>query len=360
MNCRNVYTALVSVMRGPLIAIVGDIDPTRTYDPPMNEPAKAKMAAEELGAQLANRGARLLVYGGPFLEAHVVRGFVAAGPKQDRSILMWYSSNQAPTPFLEEATHPKLFERRSERGGDWVTAFYRSIARADGLILIGGETATMNSGQVAIGSRIPILTLPEFGGSAAKVWDSLTPGEDLPVRDEVSLMAEPWTTPDSAPKCIEALFAQYRRKQLAAGTPRPAFAIIAGVLFLAALSIIPLVWGRNFFAVWMLFMATPLAGGAGSALRPMVDRLRGKPGPANTVLTTVVLGLIAGGMAGLLFVTAQLTGDPKLTTEDLNGYATRTIPYAVAIGLIAGLTSDVVFGKLLGLEVVRTTGITTD
>jgi hypothetical protein len=322
----------------------------------MKDPARAKKAAEELGGELARRGARLLVYGGPFLEADVVRGFVAADPKQDRSILMWYSKDKEPPPFPEEATHPKLFERRSERGTDWETAFYRSITRADGVILIGGAYATMISGQVAIGARIPILTLPEFGGAASKVWETLSPGEDLPVREEITLMAQPWTA-TSAPACVSTLLAQRQRKQLGAGAPRPAFAILAGVLFLIALAIIPWVWGKNSFAVWMLFMAPLLAGGAGSALRPMVDRLRGTPGVTQAVLATLVLGLVAGGIAGILFVTAQMTGNPELTTSGLEEYASRTIPYAVGIGLIAGLTSDAVFNKLLGLEVLRTTGI---
>jgi hypothetical protein len=76
------------------------------------------------------------------------------------------------------------------------------------------------------------------------------------------------------------------------------------------------------------------------------------------VLATVVLGLVAGGIAGVLFVTAQLTADPTLTDgTKLVPYAQRSIPFAVGVGFVAGLTSDAVFGKLLGLEVVRTSGI---
>jgi hypothetical protein len=187
-------------MIGPYIAIVGDADLQRTFDPPMNDPKKAKQAAVELGTELAKRGARLLVYGGPFLEADVVEGFVV-----------------------------------------------------------------------------------------------------------------PW------------------------------------------------VWGKNAFEVWMLFIAPLLAGGAGAAIRPMVDRQRGTQGIAPVVLVTVVLGLVAGGIAGVLFVTAQLTANPDLITgsalDKIVSYAQRSIPFAVGIGFVAGLTSDVVFGKLLGLDVVRATGI---
>jgi hypothetical protein len=109
----------------------------------------------------------------------------------------------------------------------------------------------------------------------------------------------------------------------------------------------------------MLFFAPLLAGGAGSAIRPMVDRLRGTEAMAPTLLAAIVLGLVAGGIAGVLFVTAQLTADPQLTADaqTITPYAQRSIPFAMAVGFVAGLTSDAVFGKLLGLEVIRTTGI---
>src|SRR5688572_18979052 len=165
-------------MNKPLIAIVGDITQGRSLDPPLQNHLKANKAAEELGAELARNSARLLVYGGPFLEVDVVRGFVAAKPKQDHSILMWFTIGNEPPPFAEESSSPRLFERRGERGKDWEVAFYRSVAQADGIILIGGGNATKISRQVAIGTRMPILALSEFGGGAAKVWETLSAGED--------------------------------------------------------------------------------------------------------------------------------------------------------------------------------------
>jgi hypothetical protein len=323
----------------------------------MKDPSKAKKAAEELGTELAQRGARLLVYGGPFLEADVVRGFVAGKPSQDRSILMWYTKDQEPPPFSEESSNPNFFERRSERGADWEIAFYRSIARADGVILIGGGNATKISGQVAIGTRMPILALAEFGGAAADVWATLSAGEDLPNRDEINLMARPWVA-GSATACVKALLAQHDRRRSVEGAPSPLLSILALFLFLPALAIVPWVWGHSVFEMWMLFAAPLLAGGAGAAIRPVVDRLRGGQGAAQAVLATVVLGLMAGGVAGVLFVTAQLTADPQLAgVADLAPYARRSIPFAVGVGFIAGLTADAVFGKLLGLNVVRTSGI---
>jgi hypothetical protein len=90
----------------------------------------------------------------------------------------------------------------------------------------------------------------------------------------------------------------------------------------------------------------------------MVDRQRGMQSPASTVLATVVLGLVAGGVAGVLFVTAQLTADPDLITKTAD-YASRSIPFAFGVGFVAGLTADAVFGKLLRIDVVQVSGIPT-
>jgi hypothetical protein len=344
-------------MSAPLIAIVGDTNPQRQFDPPMNDPVAAKRAAEEIGAELATRRARLLVYGGPFLEADVVRGFVRGKPHADRSIIMWYTTDNAPPPFPEEQEQPNLFERRAERGADWEIAFYRSVSKADGIVLIGGGNATLICGQVAIGIRLPLLALADFGGAAKRVWNTLSAGEDLPTREEITLMASPWSSGSPA-ACVAALFAQRERRRFTASAPPPSLTILAAVLFLAALGIVPWAWGKNAFDAWMLFLAPLLAGGAGAAIRPLVDRLRGSSSAGTAAMATVVLGLVAGGISGILFVTAQLTGNPELNDPSaIATYARHAIPYAVGVGFVAGLTADAVFGRLLGLDVVNTSGI---
>jgi hypothetical protein len=220
---------------------------------------------------------------------------------------------------------------------------------------MGGGNTTMIAGQVAIGTRMPILALSAFGGAASKVWTTLSAGEDLPDRTELELMAKPWVD-ESARACVDALLAQHARRGSLAGAPSPLFAVGVGLLFVAALSLVPLVWGQNAFAVWMLFLAPLLAGAAGAPMRQMV--FRGTQGVAPPILVTLVVGLVAGGIAGVLFVTAQLTADPQLVTgAKAVEYAQRTIPYAVAIGFIAGFTSDAVFGRLVGQDVVQVSGI---
>ncbi len=269
---------------------------------------------------------------------------------------MWYSRDQEPVPFAEETSHPSLFDRRAEKGADWEIAFYRSVSRADGVILIGGGNSTKISGQVAIGTRMAILTLAEFGGAASKVWETLSAGEDLPTREEINLMTRPWSS-GAASACVDTLFAQHERRWAAQNAPQPILSIVAALLFLLALAIVPWMWGQGALTVWMLFLAPLLAGGAGAAIRPVIDRTRS----ARAVFATVILGLIAGGIAGVLFVTAQLSGNPAIgDLSQIADYARRSIPFAIGVGFVAGLTSDAVFGKLLAMDVVRSSGIVTN
>lgn len=348
-------------MQQPLVAIVGDVSAQRQQELALNDPAKARQAAEELGAELAKRNLRLIVYGGPFLEADVVRGYVAARPKADKSIVMSYSSGQKPPLFAEQGqkANQKLFDDRIDNSADWETAFYKSVASADGLLLMGGGNSAKISGLIAIGSRMPLLALNDFGGGAAKVWSALVAGSDLPTRDEINTMARPWG-PGSAQACVGALLTQLERKRTVIGALKPAQMLLAAALFIAALAIVPWVWASNTFEAWMLFLAPLLAGGAGAMIRPVADFARGNAVQPVPIPATLAIGLIAGGISGVLFVTAQLTGNPDLAKiGNIAEYAKHSIPFALAVGFIAGLTSDRVFSKLVGLNVVRSTGIAT-
>jgi membrane protease YdiL (CAAX protease family) len=72
-----------------------------------------------------------------------------------------------------------------------------------------------------------------------------------------------------------------------------------------------------------------------------------------SAITTAALGLVAGGVAGLLFVTAQVTTLPDAGTGTLAAkQASRLVPFGVVIGFIAGLTLDAVFRKLMASDVV--------
>jgi hypothetical protein len=63
-------------MKRPVIAIVGSLDGTHTYDPPLAGLDGAAQVGEELGRALADAGCEIIAYSssGKFLEAYVVTG----------------------------------------------------------------------------------------------------------------------------------------------------------------------------------------------------------------------------------------------------------------------------------------------
>ena len=70
---------------------------------------------------------------------------------------------------------------------------------------------------------------------------------------------------------------------------------------------------------------------------------------------------LSQGVSGLLFISAQLSAMPSDSGEVMaklqQAQASRLVPFALAIGFIAGLTLDAVFRKLTGIDVVRTEAV---
>jgi hypothetical protein len=345
----------------PTIAIVGNV----TAGP------DADAAAEHLGRELAKAGFRIAVYASDpgFLDAPVVRGYVASQVARPRSIDLRYPLNDPKTQgqrpaFPEEKTHAQLFASHADRRPDWEMSFYQSLSEVDGILLLGGGQTTMISGVVARGRRIAIVAVATFGGDARKIWDALQPGADLVTADEISLMARPSWSAEVAAECVKSLHTQLarraeeeRQRKLQALRQESVVrrhAQLAVALFVAAWLTVPLAWGADLslpVAIWLLFLSPLLAGVSGSTIRLVFDLRQGvMPLTPQSALTTAALGLIAGGVAGLLFVTAQMTTVPEATMSGKQ--ASRLVPFGVVVGFIAGLTLDAVFRKLVASDVV--------
>jgi hypothetical protein len=350
----------------PIIAVVGNVK---------TDPA-APAAAEELGRELAKAGLRILVYssGADFLEGCVVRGYIASRLAGPRSVQVRYPLHGQKPAFPEQETNSEVFDWRPDRSQDWEMSFYQSLNEVDGILLMGGGDSTMIAGLVAMGRGIAMLSLARFGGKATNVWESLRPDRDLASADEISLMARPAWTEDQADECIQALKDQLVRKaerekqrrieELRRETSVTLHACFAVLLFVLAVTCVPVSWAWKptyIFVIWLLFTSPLLAGVAGSTIRLVLD-LRESSAPLNrqSAITTAALGLIAGGVAGLLFITAQVTTAPTpspavgqevaqiVSTEQ----ARKLVPFGVLIGFIAGLTLDAVFRKLIASDVV--------
>jgi len=362
---------------GPLIAIVGCAADARKDELKLANPEAARKAAEEIGRELAKAGCRILVYNSSplFIEFDVVRGFLAAKTGGAGAIQVRYPLNYPQEPFPDQAGNEEVFDWHPDRSADWEVAFYRSLEEIDGMLVIGGGSSTLIGGLVSLGYRKPILALAAFGGAAAKVWDSLSVERDLPTREDISLMARPKWSPESARECVRALLGQRERvererqvQQLVELRKSGALkkqAWVAMGLFFVALAAVPIAWGGlvNYLLLLFLLFFSPMLGGVSGATIRMIFDWREGPTPhtPQSAWTTAALGLIAGGVSGLLFISAQLSALPSGTDEVVArlqvAQASRLVPFALSIGFIAGFTLDAVFRKLTGLDVVRTEAI---
>ena len=355
----------------PIVAIVGNV---KTHP-------QAPAAAEALGRELAKLGIRILVYssGPDFLEGRIVSGYIASKVAARRSVQVRYPLHGQKPSFPEQAAHGEVFDWRPEHGEDWEISFYQSLNDVDGILLMGGGDSTLIAGIVALGHGIAMLPLAGFGGKATAVWGALRPGRDLATADEISLMARPTWSDDDAAEYARALRDQITRKaerekqrrleQLRQETSVGFNAGLALVLFLLAIGAVGIAWGGTFWdepwapglAMMLLFVAPLLAGVSGSTVRLVFDlRQGGVPMTSQSLVTTAALGLIAGGVAGLLFVTAQVTtaAAPKEAGQIVAiEQARRLVPFTVLIGFVAGLTLDAVFRKLIATDVVETSVI---
>jgi hypothetical protein len=339
---------------GPIIAIAGNV---ATAD-------GAPAAAEALGRELAQAGFRVLVYSSraDFAEASIVRGYVASQQGQKESIQVRYPLHGTKPEFTEQISHGDLFDWRPDHSPDWEISFYRSLMEVDGLLLIGGGPSTLVAGIAAMGYRIAVVPIPSFGGHAVKVWEAMQPSLALATADEISLMARPVWSDDLAAQCVATFRTQLARKaelekqrrldEIRRETAVTLHACFAVALFLLAILAVGFSWGggevSHSFAIWLLFIVPLLAGVSGATIRLVFDLRQGSvPLSRQSAITTGALGLIAGGLAGLLFITAQASTSASPTEIISTEQAKKLILFCVLVGFTAGLTLDAVFRKMI-------------
>jgi hypothetical protein len=211
------------------------------------------------------------------------------------------------------------------------------------------------------------LSQLRFGGAAQRVWKAIVPGQDLPSKEDLAAMAQPHWSEASAAACVQALTGQRERRLAELSSERLALraqaratsarSLFAGFLFLLAVAILPVgLWALD-ARLWvfqaLLFFAGALAGASGSTLRLLWTREAD-----DTMLRTAVLGLAAGGISAILYLIAQFAANPGIlgvttATTQANPQPALLV-FAVAIGFIAGFTSDAVYRKLGQTDVLQT------
>jgi hypothetical protein len=350
---------------GPLIAIAGSADPERAdYQPPVDVEA-ARAAGEQLGTALAKAGCRIMVYSSKsFMEAHVVRGFAAAEPKTSKAIQVRFPAGSTAANFPEHQAYPDLFEFQADPHAEWEVSYYRSLREADSVLLIGGGQAILITGHLAIAYRIPLLALGTFGGAAYRVWQAITPDQDLASKEDRNLMGQPQWSGDRAAICVHSLLDQHERrlKELAAERQRDrdqaretrnrSSTVSLLVLLTLAMLATGLGWGaigHLWFQVLLLFSGA-LAGAAGATVRLLWTRE-----PDQSTARSVALGLGAGAISSVLYIATQIAANPALLgTAPASEPPRPLLLFAVVIGFIAGFTFDAVYRKLAETDVTHT------
>lgn len=344
-------------MRPPLIAIVGSLDETREFEPPLKNPAQARQAAEAVGAALAEKGNRILVYTAAtgFLETFVVRGYVASRKAKPKSIVARFPMGDE-TQFAEYAANEALFDPQRDRTKDWETSYYRSLRDVDGVMLIGGGRSTLITGLIAMTLRIPVVAAQAYGGKAEEVWTVLDHNLDLPTAAEINTMAQPGTL-EVARGWVDSLEAQRRAKQRQSSS-RQKIAALAAVLLVGWVVTLPagfillksktekgdLPWPLDAIFIVLLFIAPLIAGCSGATIRALL------PGQEGMTAGSSVLGAAAGAIASLLYVGAQLL------SSGASGGSPNNFPlllFGVGFGFIAGFTFDSVFKKLESVNALQ-------
>jgi len=351
------------------ICIVGSVDTERIPALSLDRPEQGTELAEEIGRQLAQRGHRIVVYSAAptYLECHVVRGYVESGLAKPGSIrVLTLAAGASDLRFAESTDHPELFEWRYERAEGWEAAFYRSLRDHDGVVVVGGADSTYIAGMVALAVGSPLLAITAFGGAARKVWEQIRPDQDLPSAQGRSDMASA-----PSPEMVGRWLNELEKQRRAAGrrtvgrsvsriatTPMAAtYGVMAALVFAMPVGYVldriiggPTAalddGGRGFsFAAALMavlvFVLPVVAGIAGASLRTVLLRHEALS------MRQTLLGAVAGGSTGLLFVLAQCLSNPFWTSFTV-------LVFGIIAGALGGFTLDQLLkGRAIAGEVRR-------
>lgn len=370
-------------MTRSLISIVGSFDPSREADLGLKNVAVGNQAGEDLGRELARQGFRIVVYSSGIytLEVDVVRGYLSVPDIEPGSIQVRYSPQSGQPRFAEEPGNEDKFDWQPDFNPDWEFSFYQSLAQIDGMLMLGGGSWALIAGVIAVSYRKPMLPCAAFGGSAEKIWRAMR-AQRYPISDaDFALMARSnWST-DLAARLVGLLTKQKddfareeevrreneekrieerRRTELQENARINWHAIISAVLFALAVFTWPLSMflpqptagdGGKYHLCIVLFTCI-LAGASGATIRVVLDWATGVTRTfalsaynQYILLRYAALGVVAGGLAGVSFVLAQIFS--MQTTPDQTFLTlTRLVPFLIIIGFAAGLTAEVVLSNI--------------
>jgi hypothetical protein len=195
-------------MAALLIAIVGSTNLKRQdYEPPLKNGEGAKLAAVQLGRELAKAKHRILVYTSDpsYIESDVVHGYIDSGVARTESILLRYPAIAGPIPHFpeqDENNYGQCFKEDPDDSPNWQVCFFSSLQKADAVLLLGGASSALIAFLIAEMKGIALLPIATFGGTAQTVWGLASRRFDETVR---RITGAPLWRADSAAQLVDAL-----------------------------------------------------------------------------------------------------------------------------------------------------------
>ena len=357
------------------VAIVGSVDASREYEPPLAHVDSANEACVQLGRALAAAGYGIVVYSSDreFIEAAVVDGYLDAPEKvADGSIHVVYPGEHrsAETNFVQQQSAlDSKFRLRRDASRNWDVSFYRSLFEADAVLIVGGGRSSFTSGLVALSAEKAVVPVAAFGGAAERVLTAMQRSDRRADESDAAVMGRREWREGSAVELVEALANQRRAINQRASEARTGEAKLArrrwvpavwsAVLMLLALACAALaltVTDPGELWHYMLLLGIPvLAGAAGGSVHAAIWSVD-DPDP---LARSIALGLVAGAVTALLYLMAQLFTGSGVDLGDLDSRQYQGAAwFALIIGFIAGLTFDAVFSRLQKTDVVDTSAVT--
>jgi hypothetical protein len=320
----------------PTIAIVGSYRPEIVSDLATRE--RAEQAAADIGEALAAEGFGLYVYSSKrdFVEALVVSGYLRSKPMFDEATITFCYPGRSKGAFQEEgdAEKARYFRRLPSPDDDWINAFYSSLYRVDGLVILGGGYSSLVAGHICLGRGVPVLPIAAFDGSAREVWRYMARDQRLRELAQTDTLAY-WNS-ESATVCarnlrvwheqiaaerqraihtqalLEQKLSSWEKDQSAEhrGRRNSLLALTLLAVFVATLLTGLLMKSADDGFKIAFIVGLLCAGASGSTCRLLM------PGaPATSRISTLVLGAVAGLVLSLFYLLPQFVSGGVLTLE---------------------------------------------
>lgn len=146
----------------PLIAVIGSVDASREFAPPLKAVDQARDACRLLGAGLARGGCDLAVFSSKatYAEWDVVHGYAGACTADAPGRVAAFPPRHRDVDFALPQGSCVTLETVRDTSSEWEVAYYRRLLEADGVVLIGEASRRASPGSLPCPSAFPCCRWP--------------------------------------------------------------------------------------------------------------------------------------------------------------------------------------------------------